>query len=153
MCILSLDVTRALALAVPRALKVYLAPGAGLAQAVRAGLPPGSKEPQVQQAIQTATLEAEKAKVSGSNQLDLGCSTHSSTFSCHYAGHVHGGLPQHCSYVVSHIHSSGSGLITLQSVVICVAAKGTTLCICEQSRAAGQGCLGCVQISKHVFLK
>lgn len=68
MCILSLDVKRALAVAVPSALKVYLAPGPGLAQAVRAGLPPGTKEPQVQQAIQAATAEADKAKVSGGNQ-------------------------------------------------------------------------------------
>lgn len=63
MCILPLDVKRALAVAVPNALKVYVAPGAGLAQAVRAGLPPTTKEPQVQQAIQAATAEAEKAKV------------------------------------------------------------------------------------------
>lgn len=63
MCILSLDVKKALAVAVLNALKVYVAPGAGLAQAVRAGLPPTTKEPQVQQAIQAATAEAEKAKV------------------------------------------------------------------------------------------
>ena len=66
MCIMAVDVRRALAVAMPNALKVYLAPGAGLAQAVRAGLPPGTKEPQVQQAIQTATAEADKAKVSSS---------------------------------------------------------------------------------------
>ena len=77
MCILSLDVTRALAVAVPKALKVYLAPGAGLAQAVRAGLPPGTKEPQVQQAVQAATAEADKAKVSGSNQLTKSWLQHS----------------------------------------------------------------------------
>ena len=64
MCIMPLDVKRALALSVPGALKIFLAPGAGLAQAVRAGLPPTTKEPQVQQAIQAATAEAEKAKVS-----------------------------------------------------------------------------------------
>ena len=69
MCILSLDVTRALAVAVPKAVKVCLVPGAGLAQAVRASLPPGTKEPQVQQAIQAATAEAGKAKVSARNQL------------------------------------------------------------------------------------
>lgn len=63
MCILPLDVKRAVAVTVPNALKVYLAPGSGLAQAVRAGLPPTTKEPQVQQAIQAATAEAEKAKV------------------------------------------------------------------------------------------
>lgn len=68
MCVLSLDAKRAPAVAVPNALKVYLAPGPGLAQAVRAGLPPGTKEPQVQQAIQAATAEADKAKVSGGNQ-------------------------------------------------------------------------------------
>lgn len=64
MCIMPLDLKRALALSVPGALKIFLAPGAGLAQAVRAGLPPTTKEPQVQQAIQAATADAEKAKVS-----------------------------------------------------------------------------------------
>ena len=88
MCILSVDVTRALTVAVPKALKVYLNPGAGLAQAVRAGLPPGTKEPQVQQAIQVATAEADKAKVSGSNQLPHCCSTHSSAFLCHAIQHA-----------------------------------------------------------------
>lgn len=68
MCILPLDLKRALAASVPNALKVYVAPGAGLAQAVRAGLPPTTKEPQVQQAIQAATAEAEKAKVCQSTQ-------------------------------------------------------------------------------------
>ena len=48
---------------VPNALKVLLPPGAGLAQAVRAALAPTTKEPQVQQAIQAATAEAEKANV------------------------------------------------------------------------------------------
>ena len=64
MCIMSLDVKRSVAMNVPNALKVLLAPGAGLAQAVRAGLPPTTKEPQVQQAIQAATAEAERARVS-----------------------------------------------------------------------------------------
>ena len=64
MCIMPLDMKRAVALAVPNALKVFIHPGAGLAQAVRAGLPPATKEPQVQQAIQAATAEVEKAKVS-----------------------------------------------------------------------------------------
>lgn len=64
MCIMPLDAKRASALSVPGALKIFLAPGGGLAQAVRAGLPPTTKEPQVQQAIQAATAEAEKAKVS-----------------------------------------------------------------------------------------
>lgn len=70
MCIMALDVKRALAVAAPNALRLYLAPGAGLAQAVRAGLPPGTKEPQVQQAIQTATAEADKAKVSSDYHLN-----------------------------------------------------------------------------------
>ena len=61
---MALDVKRALALSVPNALQVFLAPGASLAQAVRAGLPPTTKEPQVQQAIQAANAEAERAKVS-----------------------------------------------------------------------------------------
>ncbi len=64
MCILPLDVKRSTAVTVPNVLKVFLAPGAGLAQAVRAGLPPTTKEPQIQLAIQAATAEAEKAKVS-----------------------------------------------------------------------------------------
>ena len=64
MCVMPLDVKRAVALSTPNALKVFLAPGAGLAQAVRAGLPPTTKEPQVQQAIQAANAEAERAKVS-----------------------------------------------------------------------------------------
>ncbi|KAL0028975.1 hypothetical protein WJX77_009213 [Trebouxia sp. C0004] len=62
MCVMALDVKRALTLSVPSALKVFLAPGTGLAQAVRAGLPPTTKEPQIQQAIQAATAEAERAK-------------------------------------------------------------------------------------------
>ncbi len=64
MCVMALDVKRALTLSAPNALKVFLAPGTGLAQAVRAGLPPTTKEPQVQQAIQAANAEAERAKVS-----------------------------------------------------------------------------------------
>ena len=61
---MALDVKRAVALSTPNALKVFLAPGTGLAQAVRAGLPPTTKEPQIQQAIQAASAEAERAKVS-----------------------------------------------------------------------------------------
>ena len=64
MCVMPLDVKRAVALSTSNALKVFLVPGAGLAQAVRAGLPPATKEPQVQQAIQAANAEAERAKVS-----------------------------------------------------------------------------------------
>ena len=63
MCVMALDVKRAVALSTPNALKVFLAPGTGLAQAVRAGLPPTTKEPQIQQAIQAASAEAERAKV------------------------------------------------------------------------------------------
>ena len=63
MCLLPLDVKRTLAVKVPNALKVLLPPGAGLAQAVRTALPPTTKEPQEQQAIQAATAEAEKANV------------------------------------------------------------------------------------------
>ena len=113
MCILSLDVTKALAVAVPKALKVYLAPGAGLAQAVRAGLPPGTKEPQVQQAIQAATAEADKAKVSGSNQLTWSQLQHSKLkqFCGIMPVIVHSGIPHHCSsYVIPYSHSSGSGV-------------------------------------------
>ena len=62
-CLLPLDLKRALAVNLPIALKVLLSPGPGLAQAVRAALPSTTKEPQVQQAIQAATAEAEKANV------------------------------------------------------------------------------------------
>ena len=79
---MALDVKRALTLSTPNALKVFLAPGTGLAQAVRAGLPPTSKEPQVQQALQAANAEAERAQVScGALQSFAGLS-HCVTDSC-----------------------------------------------------------------------
>lgn len=72
MCILRLDVKQGVALAMPNALKVFIDPKGTLAEAVKAGLPPGTKEPQIQQAIQAATAEVQHAKVSVLSQWDAG---------------------------------------------------------------------------------
>lgn len=63
MCILNLDVPRSMSLTVPNALKVLIDPRAGLAEAVKAGLAPGTKEPQIQQAVEAATVDIHRAKV------------------------------------------------------------------------------------------
>ncbi len=82
MCVMTLDMKRALALSVPNALKVFLAPGTGLAQAVRAGLPPTTKEPQIQQAIQAVIAEAERAKVSEGALQSFSGFSYCLTYSC-----------------------------------------------------------------------
>jgi len=82
MCVMTLDMKRALALSVPNALKVFLAPGTNLAQAVRAGLPPTTKEPQIQQAIQAATAEAQRAKVSEGALQSFSGFSYCLTYSC-----------------------------------------------------------------------
>lgn len=64
MCILNLDVKQAMSLTVPNALKALIDPRGGLAEAVKGGLPPGTKEPQIQQAIEAATADIHRAKVS-----------------------------------------------------------------------------------------
>ena len=76
MCILNLDVKRAMSLTVPNALKALIDPRGGLAEAVKGGLPPGTKEPQIQQAIEAATADIHRAKVSPHNAkpLCLSCS-------------------------------------------------------------------------------
>ena len=73
MCILRLDVKQGVALAMPNALKVFIDPKGTLAEAVKAGLAPGTKEPQVQQAIQAATTEVQHAKVSILMPCDGAC--------------------------------------------------------------------------------
>ncbi|KAK9808730.1 hypothetical protein WJX72_002676 [[Myrmecia] bisecta] len=73
MCLLDMDVQRALAVDIPNTLRVFVEPAstAALEQRIRAGAGPKAKEADIQQALQAPLAEIQKAKASGAFALQI----------------------------------------------------------------------------------